>query len=96
MSAAAQILISRELEAIGTDFTSRRGIGPDELAETGEFLSKLAQLARHMEMELSIFRDMEAGREIRRTMETTATDHLVDLVADADGKVIRADFGGRS
>lgn len=96
MSSVAQIVLSRELATIGADFASGRWIGQQERVEIGQLIVKLGELARHMEMELSILRDMEAGREIRRTMETTATDHLVDLVADASGKILRPDFGGRS
>lgn len=93
------ISLAVELEAIADDFKTRTTDVPvAEINETGVFISALAKLAQRVELEVSIFRDMEAGGQARRIMETSATDNLEDMIADAKGKIIRPDFGkgGRS
>lgn len=88
------ISLAIELEAIAEDFKARTTDVPvAEVNETGVFISALAKLAQRMELEVSIFRDMEAGGQARRIMEINATDQLEDMIADAKGKIIRPDFG---
>lgn len=93
------ISLAIELEAIAEDFKARTTDVPvAEINETGVLISALAKLAQRVELEVSIFRDMEAGGQARRAMESGATDNLEDMIADAKGKIIRPDFGkgGRS
>ncbi|MDL2401283.1 hypothetical protein [Rhizobium mayense] len=52
-------------------------------------------LSIDMEIELACFRDMEAGREIRRATEAAATDSLSELLDDGGGKIIRPNFGNK-
>jgi hypothetical protein len=93
------ISLAKELDAIASDFKGRSADVPvAEIIETGVFISALSSLAQRIELELSIFRDMEAGGQARRRMELAATEQLEDMIADAKGKIIRPDFGkgGRS
>ena len=93
------ISLAVELEAIADDFKTRTTDVPvAEINETGVLISALAKLAQRVELEVSIFRDMEAGGQARRIMETSATDNLEDMIADAKGTISRPDFrkGGRS
>lgn len=93
------ISLAMELDAIASDFKGRSADVPvAEIIETGVFISALSSLAQRIELELSIFRDMEAGGQARRSMELAATEQLEDMMADAKGKIIRPDFGkgGRS
>lgn len=55
----------------------------------------LEKLAASMELELSILRETEAGREYRTRIEQTATDTLAGMLPSA-GTVIRPDFGRKS
>lgn len=57
-------------------------------------LSNLHAMAVDQEIELQCLRDMEAGRDIRRTAETLSSEQISNLLGDADGNVIRPDFGG--
>ena len=78
------VSLAIELEAIAEDFKARTTDVPvAEVNETGVFISALAKLAQRMELEVSIFRDMEAGGQARRMLETNATENLEDMIADA-------------
>lgn len=58
-------------------------------------LTTLHGIAVDMEVELSCLRDMEAGREIERTVESGAVDALAVLIEEQGGKILRPDFGRR-
>ncbi|MDM9647720.1 hypothetical protein [Rhizobium sp. S163] len=58
-----------------------------------ERIGLLGKLANALETEVSYFRLIEAGREGKQIVEQLATDNLVQLVKDPEGKIIFPDFG---
>jgi hypothetical protein len=58
-------------------------------------LRGLSQQAGHMELELSILRDSEAGKLLAKTAEQLASGELTDLLKKAEGNIIRPNFGGK-
>lgn len=68
-----------------------------------ESVQNIASLVRTVEraftnvaQELEVLRLTEASRMGRVTVEQLASDHLVDLMTDPTGKVVRPDFGRRT
>lgn len=55
-------------------------------------LRVMRSIALDMEQELAAHRLGETGREVSDFLETEATQQLVGLVRDPDGKVITPDF----
>ncbi|OKP69606.1 hypothetical protein BTE77_27835 [Ensifer adhaerens] len=69
------------------------------LPQTRAFVSRLIiveQLASSEWRELCVHRAAENGHRTQREIERAATEQLVDLVYDPEGKVIRPDFGRKS
>ncbi|WP_320202439.1 hypothetical protein [Agrobacterium rosae] len=58
-------------------------------------LKVLTQQAGHLELELSILRDSEAGKLIADTAEQLATGELAGMLDAIASNVIRLDFGGK-
>ncbi|MBD8686599.1 MULTISPECIES: hypothetical protein [unclassified Rhizobium] len=58
-------------------------------------LKVLTQQAGHLELEVSILRDSEAGKLVADTAEQLATGELAGMLDAADSNVIRYDFGGK-
>ncbi|HCJ70670.1 hypothetical protein [Agrobacterium pusense] len=56
----------------------------------------LTQQAGHLELELSILRDSEAGKLLARTAEQLATGELTGLLDKAESNIIRPNFGGKN
>ena len=88
-------ILSRELVSLSETLRSGRPMGRAELDETGVYVGVLSRLAAKMELELSLFRDMEAGRQIRGQLEGKATEHLSDLLGESGSNVVRPDFRGK-
>lgn len=57
-------------------------------------VSNLHAIAVDQEVELQCLRDMEAGRDIRRTAETLSSEQISNLLGDVEGNIIRPVFGG--
>ncbi|MDQ0454627.1 hypothetical protein [Rhizobium paknamense] len=66
------------------------------LDREADLLDGLARLARNMEQELAVHRLTEAGKAGRQIVDALASEQFADLAKDADAKIIRPDFGGRS
>ncbi|MGV8939065.1 MAG: hypothetical protein ACOH2J_18245 [Allorhizobium sp.] len=56
-------------------------------------LGVLHKLAVSLELELRCFRDMEMGRTARSFLDEQASGHASELMTEAEGKVVRPDFG---
>ncbi|MGV1769346.1 hypothetical protein ACQZ6B_04135 [Agrobacterium vitis] len=67
-----------------------------ELLLEADFLDGLTRLARNMEQELAVHRLTEAGKAGRQIVDELASEQFAGLAKDADAKIIRPDFGGRS
>lgn len=57
-------------------------------------LKALTQQAGHLELEVSILRDSEAGKKLAHTAEHLATGELERMLSDAGSNVVRPNFGG--
>lgn len=90
------MILSQELDAIASDFCSGRAIAQNELLDIGRSMTLLAKLAKNQESELAVHRLVEAGKAGRVVVDQLATEQFSQLVKDADSKVIRPDFRGRS
>lgn len=90
------MILSQELDAMARDFCSGRTIAQDELFDIGRSVALLAKLAKNQESELAVHRLVEAGKAGRVVVDQLATEQFSQLVKDADSKVIRPDFRGRS
>lgn len=67
-----------------------------ELVREADLLDGLTKLAKNLEQELAVHRLAEAGRAGRQIVDTLASEQFTGLAKDADAKIIRPDFGGRS
>ena len=56
-------------------------------------IAEVRKACRNMEHELQIHRRAEAAENGKRAVDQLATDQLIELVVDPEGKVIRPDFG---
>ncbi|MGG7519769.1 hypothetical protein ACQ3G6_18005 [Allorhizobium undicola] len=90
------MILSQELDAIARDFCSGRSIAQDELLDIGQTMVLLAKLAKNQESELAVHRLAEAGKAGRVVVDQLATEQFSRLSTDADSKIIRPDFRGRT
>lgn len=68
---------------------------PDpELLRMADELALSAELSSAMELELAVFRQLEAGRSGRLSIEIASTEAV--LPTSREDNVITPDFGGRS
>lgn len=58
-------------------------------------IDAMHRLAVLMETELGVFRSVEAGRTVREAIEQLSIQQLRSLMPEADGNIIRPNFGGK-
>lgn len=58
-------------------------------------LRAMSKLAGQQELELSILRDSEAGKQLRSTLENLATGELATMLDAAGSNVVRPNFRGK-
>lgn len=59
-------------------------------------IDAMHRLALLMETELGVFRSVEAGRTVREAIEQLSIQQLRSLMPEADGNIIRPNFGGKN
>ena len=102
MTSAAPSL-KTHLDYLAGIFAEAKKMKPDEKLELDarsaqtilKTLRALSQQAGHLELELSILRDSEAGKLLAKTAEQLATGELTSLLEKAESNIIRPNFGGK-
>lgn len=100
----AQSPLKLHLEKLTTVFKKAEKLKADETLELDalsartvlQTLRLLSQQAGHLEMEVSILRDSEAGKRLSSTAEQLATDELAGMLDAAGCNVVRPNFRGKS
>lgn len=95
--------LKTHLEYLASIFAEAGKMKPDEKLELDansaktvlKTLRALSQQAGHLELELSILRNSEAGKLLAKNAEQLATDELTSLLKKAEGNIIRPNFGGK-
>lgn len=95
--------LKSHLDYLAGIFAEAKKMTPDEKltldAESAQTVLKtlraLSRQAGHLELELSMLRDSEAGKLLAKTAEQLATGELTSLLKKAEGNIIRPNFGGK-
>ena len=95
--------LKSHLDYLAGIFAEAKKMTPDEKltldAESAQTILKtlraLSRQAGHLELELSMLRDSEAGKLLAKTAEQLATGELTSLLKKAEGNIIRPNFGGK-
>ncbi|MCF1492469.1 hypothetical protein GOZ83_05105 [Agrobacterium vitis] len=93
------MILSTELRNVSASIHAMCGrtlISLRDLEQFSMLLGTLADLAKNLEDEVAVHRLAEAGKAGRAIVDRLATEQFAGLVKDADSKIIRPDFGGRS
>lgn len=67
-----------------------------EMKRLCRVIDAMHRLAVLMETELGVFRSVEAGRTVREAIEQLSVQQLRSLMPEADGNIIRPNFGGKN
>ncbi|MGN7712972.1 hypothetical protein [Agrobacterium tumefaciens] len=95
--------LSEGLQALKGDLQPFRDIEDTETVEIDaaemknlcRVIDAMHRLAVLMETELGVFRSVEAGRTVREAIEQLSIQQLRSLMPEADGNIIRLNFGGK-
>lgn len=94
--------IKLHLQRLTKVFSHADKMKPDEVLELDassartilQTLRLLTQQAAHLELEVLILRDSEAGKLLAKTADELATGQLAGMLDDMKGNIIRPNFGG--
>ncbi|RAL95593.1 hypothetical protein [Agrobacterium sp. MS2] len=90
--------LSETLALLVSDFECVPAVGASVTLDAGEFerlidiLRASHSLAANLELEVRLLRDMEAGREIRSSLDRETADQIKALRAPGGDNVVRPSF----
>ncbi|MGC4407555.1 hypothetical protein D4A92_09600 [Rhizobium rosettiformans] len=94
----APLNLSETLALLVDDFERVPAVGASVTLDAGEFerlidiLRTSRSLAANLELEVRLLRDMEAGREIRSSLDREAADQIKALRVPGGDNVVRPSF----
>lgn len=91
-SAILGSMLAPLIEHIGQDEVTLKGETFDTMVAA---LMKIREMTIHLEHEVGALRLAEVARRGRRMIDKLATDQLIEMIGDPDGKILRPDFGGQ-